>query len=291
MPLLLVPIDFEHTKQVALSEACNLAAKIKADILLLHIQETGGFFSGFFGQDQQNEWLSQVDEKLQEMANRYSRETGLRIGSRIETGRIYTKIVETAATAKASYIVMETCSQLEGQEGDKRIGANTSRVIRQAGCPVITISSPHNHPGCRSILLPLDLSQETRQKVNAAIIMAKAYQSSIRVVSALPASPLAEDTIRFGQQMNQVQQFILDAGIPCTTGLIPLTGGDRETVPVLLKYAQAQADIDLIIIMTQQEISFVEYFVGSKAQEFIRLSEIPVMSVVPQELGFTNIFS
>jgi len=43
--------------------------------------------------------------------------------------------------------------------------------------------------------------------------------------------------------------------------------------------------------MTQQEASVIEFFMGSRAQEFVRLSQIPVMSIVPKELGFVSIFS
>jgi hypothetical protein len=40
-------------------------------------------------------------------------------------------------------------------------------------------------------------------------------------------------------------------------------------------------DADLIIIMTQQKKSFVNYYVGSNAQEIIFNSAIPVLSIIP----------
>jgi len=67
---------------------------------------------------------------------------------------------------------------------------------------------------------------------------------------------------------------------------------DEDTlVPAILDYAVKQEDIDLILILTQQEIGIVEYFVGSHAQEFIRLSPIPVMSIIPKADRGISIFS
>jgi hypothetical protein len=39
------------------------------------------------------------------------------------------------------------------------------------------------------------------------------------------------------------------------------------------------------MIMTQQEMNFSEYFVGSHASEMIRKAQVPVMSVIPRDMG------
>ena len=39
------------------------------------------------------------------------------------------------------------------------------------------------------------------------------------------------------------------------------------------------------MIMTQQELDFTEYFIGSTAQEIINNSELPVLSLTPEEEG------
>jgi nucleotide-binding universal stress UspA family protein len=164
-------------------------------------------------------------------------------------------------------------------------------VIRSAKCPVITINGKHHYNGCRNILLPLDLSKETRQKVTLAIELAKLFGSAIKVVSALWSKNDPDIILKLNQQLLQVQNFIEESGLKCTAEIIESSDGERTLVPAILNYAHQQEDIDLIVILTQQEIGFVEFFVGSHAQEFLRLSDIPVLSVVPKELGFTSIFS
>jgi len=58
----------------------------------------------------------------------------------------------------------------------------------------------------------------------------------------------------------------------------------RDLAASILKYANS-VDSDLILIMTQQETKLVEFFVGSAAQTIIRLSNVPVMSIIPKELS------
>ncbi len=291
MNKILIPVDFEQQSFLATEQSYNLARLIKAEIVLLYVFEQSGMFSGIFSNDQNNELLSKIDERLAEMAGKVSISSGLKVSYRLEKGRIYTKITEVAKEIGASYIVMGTHSSDEGEAQDKRFGANSSRVIRLAPCPVITINSKHLYNGCRNILLPLDLTKETRQKVTFGIEIAKIYGAGIKVVSALWSKNDPAVIGRLYQQGEQVTDFIAAAGVACTFEIIESHGGERTLVPSILNYASQQGDVDLIIICTQQEIGIVEFFVGSHAQEFMRLSDIPVMSVIPKDLGFTSVFS
>ncbi len=291
MNKILIPIDFQRQSHFAIEQSYNLARLLKAEIILLYVHEQSGLFTGIFSNDQNNEILAKIDERLAELAGKSSLAASVPISYRIEKGRIYSKITEVAKEMNVQYIVLGTHSSEEDEIREKRVGANTSRVIRNAPCPVITINAKHLHQGCRNILLPLDLTKETRQKVTIAIELAKFYGSGIKAVSALWSKNDPAILSRLYQQGSQVTDFISSAGIECSFEVVESNGGEKTLVPSILNYAYQEGDVDLIIILTQQEIGIVEYFVGSHAQEFIRLSDIPVMSVIPKELGITSIFS
>jgi len=291
MKQILIPVDFDRQSILAVEQSYNLAKLLRAEITLLYVHEQSGIFSGFFSSEINKDIMFKIEEKLLELASKTSFDTGLKVKTRMETGRIYSKILETAKEIKADYIFIGTHSSAEGEEETARIGANSSRVIRTAKCPVISINGKHHYNGCRNILLPLDLSKETRQKVTMAIEIAKLFGSGIKVVSALWSKNDPQIVTKLNQQLVQVINFISDAGIECTADIVESHDGEKTLVPTILNYAHQQGDLDLIVIMTQQEIGFVEFFVGSHAQEFLRLSDIPVLSVVPKELGFTSIFS
>jgi nucleotide-binding universal stress UspA family protein len=291
MNKILIPIDFEKHSLISLEQSYNLARLMQAEILLLYVHEQSGLFAGIFSSEQNEEIFTKIDERLADLTGRAAIASGLTVTYRLEKGRIYSKIIDVAKEIKAQYIIMGTHSTAADEAEERRVGANTSRVIRAAVCPVITMNSRHIYNGCRNILLPLDLTKETRQKVSIAIELAKFYGAGIKVVSALWSKKDPVIVNKLYQQGNQVTDFIATAGIECTFEVVESSGGEKTLVPSVLNYATEQGDIDLVIILTQQEIGIVEYFVGSHAQEFIRLSDIPVMSIIPKELGFTSIFS
>lgn len=292
MNKILVPVDFEAQSLIALEQSFNLARLMPAEIVLLYVYQQPSGFAGIFGNNDDNDRLYKIQEKLEELAGKVENEKGIKASALIEKGKVYSKILEMSEKLPADFIIMGTHSQpLTDGEVEGVLGANSSRVIRSSKCPVITINGAHHYKGCRNILLPLDLTNETRQKVTYAIELAKLFGSGIKVVSALIGKNDASSVFKLQHQLDQVFHFISDAGVNCAAEIIEEAGSDKMMVPSIISYAEKHGDIDLIVIMTQQEPGIIEYFVGSHAQEFIRLSTIPVMSIVPKQLGFTSIFS
>lgn len=290
MNKILIPVDFEKQSLLAIEQSFSLAHTILAEITLLYVHEPSGIFSSIFSDDQKSEFLIIIDERLAEIAGKATLSSGLTVNYRIEKGKIYSKIIEVSKEINAQFIVMGThSSDQEGEQG-RRVGVNTARVVRSAKCPVITVNGSQVYTGCRNILLPLDLTKESRQKVTLGIEIARYYGAGIKVVSAFTQKNEKTEAGKLYQQGEQVTTFIASAGIDCTFEVIEIKDDDKTYVPSVLKYAEEQGDIDLIIISANQEVGLVEYFVGSLSQDFIRLSEIPVMTVIPKDLGFSTSF-
>ncbi len=289
---ILVPVDFEPQSLIALEQSYNLARLLPAEIVLLYVYDPPAGIRSLFGAAYDEEILKKLEERLTELCTKVQAETGLQVSMILETGQVYSKILEVADKIKAACIIMGTHSQpeLPGTAAGA-LGANSSRVLRSTKCPVITINARHHFDGCRSILLPLDLTTESRQKVTWGIKIAKIYGAGIKVVSGIWSKndPAVHNRLKF--LAGQVKDFIEKEGIRCTAEIVEGVENEKALIPVLLNYAETQGDIDLIMIMTQQESGMIEFFMGSRAQEFVRLSPIPVMSIAPKELGFVSIFS
>jgi nucleotide-binding universal stress UspA family protein len=291
MMKILVPVDLEPQSLIALEQSYNLARLLPAEIVLLYVYDPPAGIKSLFGANYDEELMKKLGERLSGLAATVQAETGLQVSTLLETGRVYSKILEIADKIQAQFIIMGTHSEPDLPGSDVGVlGANSSRVLRSTKCPVITINARHHHDGCRNILLPLDLTTESRQKVTWAIRIAKIYGSGIKVVSGIWSKndPEVRNKLKF--LANQVKQVIEKDGILCTAEIVEGVENEKALIPTVLNYAKEQGDIDLIMIMTQQEVSVIEFFVGSRAQEFVRLSPIPVMSIVPRELGFVSIF-
>jgi len=275
---ILVPVDFSDQSLIALDQSYNLAREYKAEITLLYVIEDNGFISKFFSKQQDEDIKKQVEENLLKLAAETEKKTGIRIGTMVARGSVYEKIVEVADMIGALFIIMGSNGTINLKK--KFIGSNALRVVREANSPVITIRGKHHRNGCKNIVLPLDLTKETREKVNFALEIAKLGNgAAIRIVSVLFTTD--EFVVnRLTRQLQQVKTFIEKEGVECTAEIIKGIKGEETLAENIIKYAN-KVDGDLLMIMTQQEVDFTQRFIGSSAQEIINTSDIPVISIIP----------
>lgn len=271
---ILVPIDFSDQSLIALSQSYNLAQKIEAEIILLYvIEEVNPMIKRLY--KELNGIHDAVLNNLKNLAEEKSKATGLKIDVEIEEGKIYSKIIEVAKKLDVTFIIMGT----RGGEGSKFIGSNANKVVKTAPCPVITIKGKEHNQGCERIVLPLDLSKETRDKVNQAILFAKLFKAEIFIVSILLTGK--EDVVNtLKDQLVIVKHHIEREGIQCTAEVVKILKSEESLSNAVIKYAEKNS-ADLIMIMTQQENEIKQLFIGSKAKEVIKNSEIPVLSIKP----------
>ena len=276
---IVIPIDFSEQSLIALNQTYNLARLTKSDITLLHVID-GDMFSAMisiFGDKEEKEKIYRegINVELEKLANETRAKSGLEIKTRIEKGKIYDCVNEVATELEAAFIVMGTSGALTLKK--KVIGSNAVRVIGEAPCPVITIKGKEHSSGCKTIVLPLDLSKETKETVVKCIEIAKFFNSAVKVMSIVNTDD-EFFTNKLTRQMSQVLDFLQNSGIESTGEFIK----DDDIAQGVLKYAN-KVNADLIIIMTQQELEFTDYFIGTASAYIINHSEIPVCSIRPME--------
>jgi nucleotide-binding universal stress UspA family protein len=278
---ILVPIDFSEQALIALDQSYNLARLTKADITLLYVmdEEHKNLFS-IFGKEkkrksEEKKYQKGMKAKLETLAKDTMTKSGVHVYTRIKTGKIYDEILDVAKELNAAFIIMGT----RGQVGLKKkfIGSNALRVVKEAHCPVITIKGKKHRSGCKYIVLPLDLTQETKEKVGKAIELANYFGSAIKLVTVVNT----DDEIimkKLTLQMKQVESFIKKQKLVVTSEFVK----NRNVAEGVIKYAKKEK-ADLIMIMTQSEMDWTDLFIGPTAQEIINDSEIPVLSIHPMD--------
>lgn len=278
---ILVPIDFSDQSLIALGQSFNLAREYNAEILLLYVmEESGGIIPKFLTPKHLNEMKKDIQKRLDVLAEETSHKSKIHVDTMIAKGKVYEKIIEVADMTDALMIIMGCNSRKKLQA--RFIGSNALRVVREASCPVITIKGKQHREGCKNIVLPLDLTKETKDKVRQAIDVAQlgSYKAAIRVVSVLQSTD--EFLVnKLTRQLEQVKNYIQKQGVECSAEIIKIVKGEDSLAQCVLDYAH-KVDGDLIIIMTQQETNFTRFFIGSTAQEVVNNSDIPVLSIIPQ---------
>ncbi len=271
---ILVPVDFSDQSQIAISQSYNLARLTKADLTLINVIDES-FHLPFFSAKEDKTMEKKIQKALEKLAEETSQESGINVSTLIVKGKVYEEVQKAAKKLKCSFIIMGT----NGSTGLKKfIGSNALRVIREAPCPVITIKGKKHRTGCKNIVLPLDLTKETKEKVSKAIEIANLFGSTINLVSVLTTD---DEFIvnKLKRQMHQVHEFIVEHNIPCTIEFLHGSEISEEIVGYSKKIKA-----DLIMIMTQEELTWTDImFISSSAQQLINESEIPVLSVRPKE--------
>jgi len=275
---ILVPLDFSEQSLVGLGQSYNLAKLANAEITLLHVIRDNNSIWNLFTVKEQEDTITKLENKLKEFAEVISERKDIKINTIISKGSPVDQILKTAADINAKFIVMGTTSA--DNISKKILGTYATRVIREAKCPVLTVKGKHHRDGCDNIILPLDLTKETREKISKAIYLAKYFGSSVHAISVMTTDDEKTKDLLY-LQLEQVQKFISKQGIECTTKLLFSSNNIEKIVEALIDYAN-KANGDLITIMTQQETEFKEFFIGSLAKQIIHKSDIPVMSIAPK---------
>ncbi|HIA06025.1 MAG TPA: universal stress protein [Flavobacteriales bacterium] len=273
--MILIPIDFTEITIVALDQAVNMAKVIDAEITIVNVAEDYGFFNKYISNSDAAEHKKDTEKKLRELVEERTA-SGITIHTMTAHGKIYEKINEVAEMIGATLILMGTSGTLGLM---KFIGSNTLRVIRESKVPVISVKGQEIDHGLSSILIPLDLTKETKEKVAKAIWLSKLYGNARIDIVSIGTSSDSFLKNKVKRQEQQVRSFLKGKGIKTTHKMIIDTKG-KSIAQVIIDYA-TEVNAGLIMIMTQQESDITEMFIGSSAQAIINGSEIPVMSVVP----------
>ena len=254
---ILVPIDSTEQTMIALSQSYNLARLTNSKIVLLSVVESKS---------------PATQKKLDELAKVASLKSGQPVETMVRTGNVYEEINKVADVLNPLFVMIGITSKLSL---GNMVSKNAFQMVRESKHPVITIRGKVHRDGCKTILLPVDLSKETREKVYKAVELAKLFKADIRVISILTQKDESSEN-KLISYSNQVWKHIREQGIRCT--IKTLRGQD---IPKMVQDYGREVEADLVLIMSKAELSVRELFIGTVAERIINESEIPVLSFRP----------
>ncbi|MGA1977070.1 MAG: universal stress protein [Bacteroidales bacterium] len=138
--------------------------------------------------------------------------------------------------------------------------------------PVITVRRSKIPSNIDKIILPLDFTFQTREKVPYTVELAKIFGSEIHLLS-ISLSKLKSTEKKLHQYTQQVASYLDTHKIPYT---VEHLYGSNLT-DLTLDYTRS-LNADLISIMTEQEKSASNLLLGNFAHQMINKSFIPVLS-------------
>lgn len=256
---ILIPFDNSQSARVALRMAVKLSQRFSARLTMVYANPD-----------------DEVEAQVKEVIARVKERTGIEIYYLRPSGTVHTEIVEAAGSASADLIIMGTHG-IGGMQ-ELFIGSNAFRVVSSSPVPVLTMRESFEKKRLfRRILVPLDDSTESRQKLPMVKRVASYFDSEVHILatSKWDSDEVKSRVTRYAQQaIELLQEDEIDAK------LHSLFGGNIANATMDLS---DELDIDLIIAMSETEPS-AGFFMGANAQRLINHSEIPVLTVHAREV-------
>lgn len=261
---ILVPTDFTKVSDVALNHAMNLAGHTGAEVYLLHVVA------------KQSE-VEDARTKLDLEVERTKQLGSAAVHKLVRIGSIFEDIGDAAAEIDASLILMGT----HGMRGMQFLtGSRALRVITSSPVPFIVVQERSiKEQGYDSIVVPLDLQKETRQKLTLVADMAKTFDSKVHLLV-----PKEDDEFLHKQLVNHIKfanQYLDERGIKHDATIAEEDSNDF--VKAVVKHA-IKVDADLITIMNLAQGNIFGVLGVPYEQEIItNEAQIPVMCMNPRE--------
>jgi nucleotide-binding universal stress UspA family protein len=272
---ILVPTDFSPTGSLAIDHAVFMARLFKAHLFLLHAIEisetTYRIYNPAVPVPVPKEIEIIVRKMLEEQAEMLRKHYSVKVTTICTHGKTASEIQEAVKENKVDLVVMGT----HGASGFNEYfaGSNADKVVTVCPCPVITVQTQVKKLGFANILLPVDNSTHSRQKVNAAITLAKKYASKIHILGLFRPED-ATDEKKFGVKIESVEKLVKKAGLSCSTKILK----EDNLALAALKYAK-KIKADLLVVMTGHESNLSGMYLGPFAKQIVNHSRVPVMSI------------
>ncbi len=274
---ILIPIDFSETSMLAIEHAGFTAQLFKAELVLLHVVEKHWEQFSIVAPELRvsppSDLMNAIEKKLGEVAITIRSKYGVKSTTVLSTGNIFNEILSISKEQSVDLVVMGT----HGTSGfvEFFIGSNTFKMVTQSDCPIISVQVHSEKLGFKEILLPIDDSAHSRQKVNHAIVLAKHFASKIHILGLADSDDETERK-KFEIKLDQIEEYIKKCDLPYSRKTVD----GKNQAKTSYDYAKS-INADLIVIMTDQDENITGRLMGTYAQQIINHSKIPVMTIQP----------
>ncbi|GAB1405361.1 MAG: universal stress protein [Lentimicrobiaceae bacterium] len=278
MKTIISAIDFSDCSINALEHAVSIARKSSSDLQMVWVNNPNTTKT-ILSSDLSDDLLEEVERQFHRLINKYQHELpASKIDYVIREGKVYKELVAQAKESNAWLLVAGT----HGSSGFEEfwIGSNANRIVSASPCPVITIRAgvSINHD-LKKIVMPMDSTRETRQKVPMTSALAHMFDAEVHIL-AMYTTNVQDVRSAVMSYSKQAAKYMKERDIKHF--IVELEADNLATA--VMDYART-AEANLISIMTEQEKSTSNLWLGPYAQQMVHHSPIPVLSIHAAEIN------
>ncbi len=261
--------------------ASNFARQIKASLIILKQEGKKGLLSKFIAKKELKTENSEAAHKRAEyLAQKFDIEVHLEW-----VQQSYADILpELIKKHNAGFIVLNALTE----EG--KYNPQVSKILAKTEISVISLRPGIEFESVRHVLLPLDLTPESRQKVSKALGLARLFRAEVSLFSNLWDVDDKEIRMRLQLQMKQVRSFLMENKIKVHQKLTE-NPDIRESATPTLQYLKDHEEINMLLIMARSNSVSLLNKPSAELIKIISSANVPVLCVVPKIIGDTSMRS
>lgn len=260
----LVPHDFTSVADCAVSHASKIAKSFGGEVYLLHVVS-------------RSKEVDAAKARLDKLVEQADSKYGVNTHVIVRIGNIFDDIGDVASEIGAGYIVMGT----HGAKGMQKImGSYALKVISHSKVPFVIVQGkgPSATDTYDDVVVPIDPSDVTKQKLQVAANIAQNFGSRIHIFAAKESDKFLQ--IKLDRELVFAKKYFNEKAINFDIISAKESGNFKKQ---LIKYA-AKVDADMIAIVNTREGALLPDFFGSEEQEVIANdAEIPVIITNPTQ--------
>lgn len=273
---IIAAIDFSDCSVNALEHAVSIAIHGSLDVHMIWVNNPSVTKTTIYS-DTASDLVEEIKKQFNHLVEKYQPQLiASKIDYVIREGKVYREIIDEAKEMESLCIVMGT----HGASGFEQfwIGSNANKLISVAQCPIITLRAGiRSDEKLKCILMPIDSTLDTRQKLPFTAYLAQIFEAEIYVLG-IYASKFKAIQKQVDEYVDQVCDYLDEEGIPYHRDALVADNLTTTTI----EYAK-KIRANLISIMTEQETSPFNLLIGPYAQQMVNNSPFPVLSINPFE--------
>jgi nucleotide-binding universal stress UspA family protein len=273
MKKILIPTDFSTCAKAAEDYAFNLAKKIKAELVFLHIiitpvdwakltKEQEDFFP------ETKSAIASAKEKLKVLLSRAETE-GIKSRKLLVFNDGNEKIHKYVESEHIDFVVMGS----HGQYGFKEhmLGSNTYSMIRRSSVPVFVIKENNDKTAINKLVFATNFREETGESFRSAEALAETMGAKLDILFVNTPTYFMEtnDIINVGKSyLKEFSNYAYDINI------IDAFKEERG----IIQFAE-KSKADGIAVITFGKSDLMQYFSPSITENLIAMTDLPVISI------------
>jgi nucleotide-binding universal stress UspA family protein len=273
MKKILIPTDFSTCAKAAEDYAFNLAKKIKAELVFLHIVITPVDWAKLT-KEQENFFpetraaITNAKEKLKVLLSRAESE-GIDARKLLVFNDGNEKIHKYVESEHIDLVVMGS----HGQYGFKEhmLGSNTYSMIRRSSVPVFVVKESNDKTAMNKLVFATNFREETGESFRSAEELAETLGAKLEILFVNTPTYFMEtnDIINLGRSyLKEFGNYAYDINI------IDAFKEERG----IIQFAE-KSKADGIAVITFGKSDLMQYFSPSITENLIAMTDLPVVSI------------